>query len=105
VSGGRSHTQEVISVANTPERRNAIKAARIWSPAGKMPPTWKDMTLAQKMQFTQADRQALKEGEFWWAPVPEHGNWNAYNNNFCRCPLCARANATKKAEYRAAKTE
>lgn len=86
---------------NTPEARAMRKSARTWCEAGKMPSTWEDMTPAQKNQFTQTDRLALKQGEFWWAPITEHGTFNAYSNHFCRCPLCTAANATKKAEYRA----
>lgn len=79
---------------NTPEYRSEKKSERVWSDAGSMPPGWDELTNAQKLVFTQAERLDLRDGEFWWAPgAPEHGVIGTYNNYYCRCPKCQRANA------------
>lgn len=84
-------------MANTPEFRTARKLARTPCRPGQMPSNWGELTNAEKAQFSQADKQALLDGDFLWAPdAPEHGGWNGYNNYFCGCPMCRRANADRK---------
>lgn len=91
--------QPALPPVNFRDRR---KASRIQCPPGQMPSNWDDLTNAQKAQFTQSDRIALKAGDFLWAPdAPEHGVWNSYNNWHCRCPNCKRANTEVKAQGRA----
>lgn len=92
-------------MANTEEWRNQRRNARTLSPAGKMPSNWDTKSNAWKASFTQAEKLSLLNGEFLWSPeAEEHGDWNTYNNYFCRCPLCSRTNAQRKANERAKKT-
>ena len=65
-----------------------------------MPATWDELTNAEKAQFSLEDRDRLRVGEFWWAPITDHGVYNSYANHFCRCPLCQGANARNKADAR-----
>lgn len=86
---------------NTPAVREKRKEARIWCPAGQMPATWDDLSNAEKAQFSLEDREKLRVGAFWWAPIAIHGEYNSYGNHYCRCPLCQEANRRTKAEGRA----
>lgn len=87
-------------MGNSVEYRNARKAERTECVPGKMPSNWNAMTNAQRAAFTQAERKGLRDGNFMWSPTaPEHGVWNSYNNYFCRCPGCKRANARMKAGW------
>lgn len=40
--------------------------------------------------------------DHWYAPrLGQHGTWNGYNNWFCRCPPCTRANTDRTQKRRA----
>lgn len=95
-------------MGNSPRARAQRKALVVTVQASELPPGFHKIVSAYTLwinpPFSLSDLRSLFYREqYEFAPTiaaKMHGSFNAYNNWYCRCPLCTWANTAKVRERR-----